>query len=169
MRGWSLEVLWLKFCKFKLTMLLKHCCDFIWQPLFFKFFSSFGLWQWAQESEGLFSFHGSGWFRSQMKKKNKNLGCRSSKVELVNRHWGSPPCFPPAQEVQGLNNNEGILWFDLLDFRTSRERKVCISFGVFFIPQWKGRWWWETPTSCVLLPFWRKRERKRLVKAVFQH
>lgn len=100
-------------------------------------------------------------------------------MELVNRHPGSPPSFPPAQEVQGFNNKEGILWLNLFDFRTDRERKLCISLAIislqwttkrFFchlIPQWKGPWRWETPTSCVLLPFWKKRERKTLLKAVF--
>lgn len=51
-------------------------------------------------------------------------------------HSGSPPRFPPAQEVQGFNNNEGILWFDLLDFRTGQERekkngiqRVCLSIS----------------------------------------
>lgn len=57
-------------------------------------------------------------FPKLKKKKNTSALAAATWSSSTDTHSGSPPRFPPAQEVQGFNNNEGILWFDLLDFRT---------------------------------------------------
>lgn len=97
--------------------------------------------------------------------------------------------FPQAEEVQEFNNKKTKkkeyfeAWINW-SFWTGREKSIncslylhCFLFDpdsscqdeysvwtygmLILFPQWRDLWWWEIPTFCVQLQFWKRRERKR--------